>query len=723
MECNKDEAIRAQTIAEKKFKDRDFAGAKKFALKAQALYPPLEGISQMLSIFDVHIAAENRVSGEVDWYAVLGITPTADDDTVRKQYRKLALLLHPDKNKSVGADGAFKFISEAWSLLSDKGKRLAYNQRRSTIGLQPRVQTQPQRPYSASNSNGVGNSTNRVPLQPTTQRNYVPPPPLRRPDAFWTICNHCKMHYEYLRLYLDSPLRCPSCRSVFKAVEVVPPVQSSYSPSQQSDQNVRNHTPISNTGRSSVATENIRQGGSTGPNSSKHTDFHWSANPTMAGNVKADPFVAAKTSNVYQQAKSTLKREYEDSQCCTLKEEASSKRRVLNGDYLHFGDKSSFQMHTENSKNSKGNISGLQGFVGSNSRPKSTRELTPLENRKMLTEKALTEIRKKQSEWKSEALNMAAAKKKVGGRREEEMKSATKFCAVSSAQSNGMGKSSTTKRDEDMKNLSGNSADDGKSEDPELSMNVPDPDFHDFDQDRTEMSFEDNQIWAAYDDDDGMPRFYAFVQKVISRNPFKLRFSWLASKYNSEFGSMEWVSSGFAKSCGELRIGKYEVIKSLNSFSHKVKWTKGARGVIQIVPQKGDIWALYRNWSSDWNEHTPDEVIHKYDMVEVLDDYNEEKGVPVTPLVKVPGFRTVFRPHHSKIMTIPKEEMFRFSHQVPNYVLTGQEGQNAPKGCQELDPAATPLELLQVINEVPAAETHEHVDKEILLNASGISVI
>lgn len=723
MECNKDEAIRAQTIAEKKFKDRDIAGAKKFALKAQTLYPPLEGISQMLSTFDIHIAAENRVSGEVDWYAVLGITPTADDDTVRKQYRKLALLLHPDKNKSVGAEGAFKFISEAWSLLSDKGKRLAYNQRRSTIGLQQRAQTQPQRPYPASNSNGVGNSTNRVPLQPTTQRNSVPPRPFRRPDAFWTICNNCKMQYEYLRVYLDSFICCPSCHIAFKAVEVVPPVDSSYSSSQQPNLNQTNHAPISNTGRSTAATENVRQGGSTGPNSSKHTNSHWSANPAMAGTVKAESFFAARASNVYQQAKPILKREHEESQWSTLKGETSFKRRVLNSDDLQYGVKPPFQMHSENSKNSKGNISGPQGFVGFYSGPKSTRELTPLESRKMLTEKALKEIRKKQSEWKSEALNMDAERVKE---RRQGMKSATKCGALSSAQSNGIGKSSTTKRyDDTTKNLDGNSADDGKSEVPVLSMNVPDPDFHDFDQDRTEMSFEDHQIWAAYDDDDGMPRFYAFVQKVISHNPFKLRFSWLASKSNSEFGSMEWVSSGFAKSCGELRIGKYEVSKSLNSFSHKVKWTKGARGVIQIVPQKGDIWALYRNWSSDWNEHTPDEVIHKYDMVEVLDDYNEEKGVPVTPLVKVAGFRTVFRPHHSKIMTIPKEEMFRFSHQVPNYVLTGQEGQNAPKGCQELDPAATPIELLQVINEVevPAVETHGHANKEILLNASGISVI
>ncbi|KAF2318396.1 hypothetical protein GH714_006616 [Hevea brasiliensis] len=105
-------------------------GAKRFALKAQNLYPGLEGLPQMVATFDVHISAENKINGEEDWYGILGVNPKADDENVRKQYRKLALLLHPDKNKSIGADGAFKLISQAWSLLSDKSKRAAHDMKR-----------------------------------------------------------------------------------------------------------------------------------------------------------------------------------------------------------------------------------------------------------------------------------------------------------------------------------------------------------------------------------------------------------------------------------------------------------------------------------------------------------------------------------------------------------------------------------------------------------------
>ncbi|KAF4402981.1 hypothetical protein G4B88_010433 [Cannabis sativa] len=108
MEWNREEGIKAKEIAEKKLIANDIMGAKKFALKAQTLYPNLE-----------------------DWYGILGVDPKADDDTIRKQYRKLALMLHPDKNNSIGADDAFKLILEAWNLLSNKEQRDAYDKERN----------------------------------------------------------------------------------------------------------------------------------------------------------------------------------------------------------------------------------------------------------------------------------------------------------------------------------------------------------------------------------------------------------------------------------------------------------------------------------------------------------------------------------------------------------------------------------------------------------------
>ncbi|KAL2482612.1 Chaperone DnaJ-domain superfamily protein [Forsythia ovata] len=129
MDCNKDEAIRCKGIAEKKLTQEDIAGAKKFALKAQSLFPEVDGLSQFLEVINLYVASRKKINGEADLYGIFGVDPSVDDVTLRKKYRKMALILHPDKNKSVGADGAFFILSQAWDVLSDKDKRLAYNQK------------------------------------------------------------------------------------------------------------------------------------------------------------------------------------------------------------------------------------------------------------------------------------------------------------------------------------------------------------------------------------------------------------------------------------------------------------------------------------------------------------------------------------------------------------------------------------------------------------------
>ena len=47
-----------------------------------------------------------------NYYKILGIDKTASDKEIKKAFRKLALQLHPDKNKSPNAEEKFRKIAE-----------------------------------------------------------------------------------------------------------------------------------------------------------------------------------------------------------------------------------------------------------------------------------------------------------------------------------------------------------------------------------------------------------------------------------------------------------------------------------------------------------------------------------------------------------------------------------------------------------------------------------
>lgn len=63
-----------------------------------------------------------------DLYAILGITKDADENTIKKAYRKLAKQYHPDKNQGdKEAEAKFKDIAEAYEILSDPNKKIQYD--------------------------------------------------------------------------------------------------------------------------------------------------------------------------------------------------------------------------------------------------------------------------------------------------------------------------------------------------------------------------------------------------------------------------------------------------------------------------------------------------------------------------------------------------------------------------------------------------------------------
>ncbi|XP_055935754.1 dnaJ homolog subfamily B member 14-like [Argiope bruennichi] len=176
MDGNKDESEHCISIAQKYINEGDRAKALKFLYKAERLYPSqrakdlielLEKLSDSasdsrnynsrgrsaefessenrtrsssarrrtsakagelhLDYTEEQIEAVQRIKKCKDFYEILGVPKDAGDSEIKKQYRKLALQFHPDKNKAPGATEAFKAIGNAFAVLSDAEKRKQYD--------------------------------------------------------------------------------------------------------------------------------------------------------------------------------------------------------------------------------------------------------------------------------------------------------------------------------------------------------------------------------------------------------------------------------------------------------------------------------------------------------------------------------------------------------------------------------------------------------------------
>ena len=59
-----------------------------------------------------------------NFYEILEVPETAQLDDIKKSYRKLSMMYHPDKNKNnPDATAKFQKISEAYETLGDKEKK------------------------------------------------------------------------------------------------------------------------------------------------------------------------------------------------------------------------------------------------------------------------------------------------------------------------------------------------------------------------------------------------------------------------------------------------------------------------------------------------------------------------------------------------------------------------------------------------------------------------
>merc|ERR1712072_1419899 len=76
---------------------------------------------------------ELKKSKRKDYYKILGVAKDANDDEIKKAYRKRALIHHPDRHSSATEEERkehekkFKELGEAYAILSDPKKKTDYD--------------------------------------------------------------------------------------------------------------------------------------------------------------------------------------------------------------------------------------------------------------------------------------------------------------------------------------------------------------------------------------------------------------------------------------------------------------------------------------------------------------------------------------------------------------------------------------------------------------------
>ncbi|XP_044485934.1 uncharacterized protein LOC123211341 [Mangifera indica] len=684
MDCNKEEAVRAKDIAENKMKNNDFVGARKLALKAQQLYCDLENISQMIMVCDVHCSAEKKLFGnEMDWYGILQIEQTVDEATIKKQYRKFALQLHPDKNKFPGAETAFKLIGEAQRVLLDPSKRSMHDmKRRPTVSRSAPPYQPSQKPawYPTVGGHNIRShfTQQQKPQQPVQTGNF------NCTQTFWTECPFCTVRYQYYRSVINKSIVCQTCTKPFIAYErgerAVPMTTNLHQPAFRPQKEVPS--------QGAFKVEQVFKGNFT-PDSSK-TAFSQKTDCPLGG-----------VGNEKMNGKRGRKQVVESSTSCDSESSSDSEVDMSmdeNGDFLGKEHSGSYRdQYPRRSSRHKQQVSYNEdlsdddNLMSHSKRAKGGGDGLKKEPKMDKPSGSVFTMKEDQKESAYFDESLPNGSKKTGKMSGKE-KVDKDDCQNTSRACGDSLKKSVENVDDCTSNSSSDSALDPKRYD------IPDPDFHDFDTDRKEEHFKVDQIWAAYDTLDAMPRFYARIRKVFTPG-FKLRITWLEPDLDDE-NEIEWVNNGLPVCCGKYKLGKSEFTEDLPMFSHLVSWEKGRqRNTYKVFPIKGEIWALFKDWDFNWKSEPDTKQQFEFEFVEILSDFVEGVGVCVANLAKVKGFASVFcrwSKEGTGTFQIQPGELFRFSHRVPSFKLSGEEREGVLKGSFELDPASLPLKLEEI---------------------------
>ncbi|CAI6003444.1 unnamed protein product [Closterium sp. NIES-65] len=718
--------MKAKELAEAALASGDYARARRLVSKAQSLFPNLDGLTQVCAVVEVHEASLNRVGGDVDWYALLQIPAFCDDDSqIKKAYRRLALLLHPDKNKTSGAEAAFKLLSEAFTVVSDKQKKAVHDAKR-------RLNVTTGRAGAAAGAN-ASRSQHRAPAA------AKPPPAAPAGGAaaagaggqgagnqFETRCPTCGTRFLCLRDAMAAVVQCIICKSSFKAMpatasasnasaagnaagaagvgtqqfgqtgsveealraraeeeraqreRVAGEVQQEQAKAQarrqmQMDEllerrrqqqgkfaaaaaaagasGVGNGTAGAQAaagggegergggqqvGRKNRLRKRKQGGGRRGAGDSSDDDEEWDFRMDAdsddddagrgggGGGGNRDPLQGGyqgwPAGTGQAQGEGGGVGEDEEMVGGGMRRSARSRKPVV----YHLGDDNDdddVMEVTEAGAGMKGANGTGAGGGGQPRRPRADQDSavgggdaskgSGADSRHGLAGDVSGRV---QGEGNSTDVPMddnpgVAAGKEEGrsGERRGEGRGSS-----SGEKKSGDGKRNGFMHEGEVVELISSDEEEEESEEEEeeeevVRFSVPDPDFHCFDDDRTEETFRPGDVWTLYDDSDGFPRFLCAIRQV-SHSPFSCTIVWLeaaalSKKRTVAAATITQTEAAAAladpaeraePSIGYFKLGKPTTFDSVNTFSFRIsKLASPNARTATVLPEIGQVWALY----------------------------------------------------------------------------------------------------------------------------------
>ncbi|CAL4927298.1 unnamed protein product [Urochloa decumbens] len=652
MNCNKEEVARAKALAERKMLEKDFVGAKYMIIKVQRLSKEVDDIDipRMLTVCDVHCAVGAKVNGEIDWYGILQVPVVADDALIKKQYHKLAHLLHPDKNKFGGAEAAFKLVGEANITLTDKSKLMMYDMK-----------------IRYNFRGGLARSPHQH---------------LRRTAAAASSSTSVDLH----------------------------DMQQPQQQASNSDRKEKVFHSVSNNGL-----------GSNNDNASDDNEYYSFTDPKF--------FYFDQLRDVNQFRANQIWAIYDNQDCMPRFYERITKVKTTPNFVLHFVW---LEFDPTNKVDEEWFCGGLPVACGLFKHGESeTAKETAMFSRTICFEKSKTrnsyEIYPKKGEvwalfkgWDIGWISDADNHKNLNYQYEvvqvlSDLTTSTSILVMPLVKIKGYVSIFIQSREAAPYLISQGIPEGSLELDPAaLPLNLEEafpsviPDVHvgclteyicaesefsDFLERRVLQKFSPGQIWALYNDVDKFPNYYAYIQEVDLKNG-KVQIRWLdVCPRGGEEKRLLQEERTIA--CGTFRMSNTNEVMTYTgtaAFSHSVEArSTGRKGEYKIIPHSGEIWAIYKNWRAGWTAHDFENC--EYEQVEILG--HTDTSIRVQHLRKVDGYRTIFMPYRAEgsVKTISKDEYPRFSHQIPFFHLTHEDGGKL-RGYLELDPLSLPEESL-----------------------------